>query len=87
MTYVLIQAGEGETGSIYFGSTRRELLEDLEYVLSEDEYLSTKDKVWVRRQRFALIQMLDGHKNWNVGRYKLSPVFPIWEEWTLFISV
>ncbi len=87
MIYILVEAGEGDTQAICFGSTEKNLIENLVELFDPNSYTSSEGKEFKVSECAALLQMLAAHKDWKPGRYILSPsVPPIWEEWTLFIA-
>jgi hypothetical protein len=80
-TYVLAQAGEGDTVSIVVAHSKSDLIATVErlYDIEAEEFRLKAD-------RDALVKMLQAHDNWEDGWHKLENIEPQWREWTLFIS-
>ena len=89
MIHILVQAGEGDTQSIYYGNTKEKLLENINQDYVATLHLANLDDIeYMRKEQLALMHMLEAHTKWESGRYILSPsIPPIWEEWTLVIAV
>jgi hypothetical protein len=80
-TYVLVQAGEGDTVSIVVAHSKSDLIATVKRLFTE-----LIEEFQLEESRDALINMLQVHDNWEDGWHKLENIEPQWREWTLFIS-
>jgi len=80
MIYVLVEAGEGKTGTIIIGSSKDDLI-----AKAAQEFQEYPD-YWDELSQIALIKMLKDYSNWTPGEHELTEVEPIWKRWTLRIE-
>ena len=96
MIYVLVQAGEGDIGTLLVGHSKEDLITKLELEFQEeiDNYSGLLSpaheqnaKDLTQSELDALRMMLNNslNKEWRPGRYVLENIEPIWQEWTLYI--
>jgi hypothetical protein len=86
---VLIQADEGSTDDIITADSRDTLQNAIYKHYTEQEKEPSPnlaiDEQFALEHCNALLQMVNNHQDWSVGRHLLKRIDPQWQEWTLLI--
>lgn len=91
MIFILVQAGEGNTQTVFVAQSKSLLIATVRQTFSKELKFyplpwSKGNQGYIEKERDALIQMLEQHSDWTEGRHILTNIEPCWEEHLLVIA-